>query len=111
MKKAGIVLIVLQVLAVLGGTASGNAPFLNIGGAADIFKLLGYFAPGIIGVILMIRAGRKEKSGKEEPVRPAAASPSGTAPSGKPGFCSKCGKSSDPGDAYCIYCGAPLKRK
>lgn len=106
MKKVGIVLIVLQVFAALGGIASGNAPFLNIGGAADIFKLLGYFAPGIIGVVLIVKAGKKEKTGKEEPVRPVSA-----APSGKAGFCPKCGKSSDPEDVYCIHCGALLKRK
>nr|WP_177297972.1 zinc ribbon domain-containing protein [uncultured Blautia sp.] len=111
MKKVGIVLIVLQVFAALGGIASGNAPFLNIGGAADIFKLLGYFAPGIIGVILTVKAGKKEKTGKEEPVRPVSAAPSGTVPSGKAGFCPKCGKSSDPEDVYCIHCGAHLKRK
>lgn len=111
MKKVGIVLIVLQVFAALGGIASGNAPFLNIGGAADIFKLLGYFAPGIIGVVLIVKAGKKEKTGKEEPVRPVSAAPSGTVPSGKVGFCPKCGKSSDPEDVYCIHCGALLKRK
>ncbi len=59
MKIAGIILIVLQVLAVLGGISTGEAPFLNISGAADIFAVLGYFLPAIIGVILLVKANKK----------------------------------------------------
>lgn len=61
MKIAGIILIVLQVLAVWGGISTGEAPFLNIPGAAHIFEVLGYFLPAIIGVILLVKANKKGK--------------------------------------------------
>lgn len=59
-KKAGIILIVLQVFAELGGIANGSiAEQLTIRGAADIFELLGNFLPLIIGVCLLIADKKK----------------------------------------------------
>lgn len=61
MKKIGIILLVLQGVALLGGVASGSiASTFSVNGAADIFRLLGYFLPAIIGVILINKAGKKK---------------------------------------------------
>ncbi len=54
MKIVGIVLIVLQILSLMGGMPS--AP----GGAYGAGYLLGYFLPGIIGVILLVKGGKKK---------------------------------------------------
>ena len=52
----GIILVILQVVVTLGAIMGGSNPFT--GGIAD---LLGYFAIGIIGIILIIVAKRKNK--------------------------------------------------
>ena len=49
MKIAGIVLIVLQVLAIIGTVIAGRNPF-----KAGLLELIGYFSLGIIGVTLLI---------------------------------------------------------
>ena len=54
MKIAGIVLICLQALAVFGAIVGGGLP-------TGIAELLGFFAAGIIGIILLIVAKKKEK--------------------------------------------------
>ncbi len=54
MKIAGIVLIVLQVLALIGGGIPA------VGGVYGLGYLLGFFLPGIIGVILLVKAGKKK---------------------------------------------------
>ena len=61
MKIAGIILIVIQIIATVGGiigaVAGGTNPF-----AGGFWGLLGYFAFGIIGVILLIiHHNRKNK--------------------------------------------------
>lgn len=60
MKITGIVLIVLQILGLAGGMLeeSRMAPE----GIAGIGYMLGFFLPGIIGVILLIKGIQKEKS-------------------------------------------------
>lgn len=60
MKIAGIILIVLQVLTLLGGfpTAPGGSGY-----ALGFY--LGYFAPGIIGVILLMKGIKKANAKKE----------------------------------------------
>ena len=59
MKKAGIVLICLQVLGVIGGIANGSLESMLSAGAGGIAQLIGFFLPGIIGVILLVRAKKK----------------------------------------------------
>ena len=49
MKIAGIIFIVLQVIAVIAALMGGRNPF-----KADFFELIGYFMLGIIGVTLLI---------------------------------------------------------
>ena len=49
MKIAGIILIVLQVLAVIGSLIAGRNPF-----KAGLIELIGYFIFGIIGITLLI---------------------------------------------------------
>lgn len=53
MKIAGIIFIVLQIIAVIGGIIGaangGRNPF-----AGGIWELIGYFIFGIIGVILLV---------------------------------------------------------
>ncbi|MDO5399474.1 MAG: hypothetical protein Q4F17_00650 [Eubacteriales bacterium] len=58
MKVFGIILIVLQVVAVtqgVPGLGEGNI------GLAGLAETLGFFLPGIIGVILIVRANSKKK--------------------------------------------------
>lgn len=56
MKIIGIILIILQVVAIMGGgVPAGNLPFL-----------LGFFAPGIIGVILLIKSASKQEKKDED---------------------------------------------
>ena len=52
MKLIGIILIALQILAVLGSLLTDGLP-------TDFFTLLGYFLPGIIGGILLIKSRKK----------------------------------------------------
>lgn len=60
MKKAGIILLVLQVVAMLGGLVNGNlARMFSFSSATGVFELLGFFLPAIIGVILLIKAKKK----------------------------------------------------
>ena len=49
MKIAGIILIILQVIAVIGSFLGGGNPFKT-----GFFGLIGYFIFGIIGTILLI---------------------------------------------------------
>lgn len=55
MKIAGIILIVLQVLSIAGGG-------FPTGGSLAFY--LGFFAPGIIGVILLIKGIQKAEAKK-----------------------------------------------
>ena len=60
MKKAGIILIVLQVFALVGGIVGGSlsipANFYGVG------ELLGFCLPGIIGIVLLIKGKKKGKT-------------------------------------------------
>ena len=61
MKKAGIVLLVVQVLALLGGAASGQlADRFAISGGYDVGRVVGFFLPAIIGIVLLVLSGRKK---------------------------------------------------
>lgn len=59
MKIAGIVLLVLQVLALVGGIASGQL-MATLSSGSPAF-LLGFFLPAIIGVVLLNKAKKKGK--------------------------------------------------
>ena len=56
MKIAGIVLIVLQCLGVIGGIIVGRNPF-----AGGIAEAVGYFLFGIVGVILLVADHMRKK--------------------------------------------------
>ena len=57
MKKIGIVLLCLQVLSLLGGIANGSIlGMLALGGTRGIGNLIGFFIPGILGVLLIIKS-------------------------------------------------------
>jgi len=61
MKKIGIILLALQAFALFGSVANGSIGSLfNLSNVANIFRLLGYFLPAIIGVILIRKAGKKK---------------------------------------------------
>lgn len=57
MKKVAIVLLVLQVLGLFGGVVNGSLARILTGG---IPIMLGYFLPGIIGVILLVKSNKKK---------------------------------------------------
>ena len=49
MKIAGIILIILQVIAIIGSFLGGRNPFTS-----GFLEMIGYLISGIIGVILLI---------------------------------------------------------
>ena len=57
MKKAAIILFVLQAMAILGNLSGGGRPLY----AMVIPELIGFFLPAIIGVILLIKNNKKNK--------------------------------------------------
>lgn len=64
MKKAGYILIALQIIAMVSSLISSGMPFPsqgNQGGGNYIIELIGFFLPTIIGLILIKRAKAKEK--------------------------------------------------
>ena len=103
MKKVGIALIVIEAIAVVAGLAMHKSPIIDLftsneAGLALIFKVIGYLIPGIIGVILLVKANKQEN---------AASAGAGASAAGK-GVCSKCGAKTEPGDVFCASCGAKL---
>jgi hypothetical protein len=60
MKILGWILIALQVMSLMGGMPS--AP----GGGYAIGYYIGYFLPGIIGVILLMKANKKKQENEEQ---------------------------------------------
>ena len=77
MKKAGIVFIVLQCFALIGGMETDSArrlvpgPYLRhlftITGLSSIAEIFGYFLPLIVGILLLVMA--QNKSRKKRNVR------------------------------------------
>lgn len=61
MKIAGIVLLCLQGVALLGGIANGSLVGMLSSGVMGIVELIGFCLPGIIGVILLSKAKKKEE--------------------------------------------------
>lgn len=61
MKIIGIILIVLQVMSLAGG----GFPSAPGGSGYALGYYLGFFAPGIIGVILLLKAGKKKNDSGE----------------------------------------------
>lgn len=108
MKIAGIVMVVFQALAVVGGFAIGHSVIDNVAGKSAlgaVTYLIGYFLIGIIGIILIIKGSKKEeeKTGGTEP-RPVGGA------AGKTLFCPKCGSEIQAGDAFCMNCGSAIKK-
>ncbi len=60
MKKASIVLFILQAIALIGGIANGSFSDMLSSGVAGIFELIGFCIPGIIGAILYVKADKKD---------------------------------------------------
>ena len=57
MKKAAIILFVLQAMAVFGNLTGGGAPLYTM----VLPELIGFFLPAIIGVILLVKHNKKNK--------------------------------------------------
>jgi len=59
-KKIGIILLVVQVIAILGGMTNGSVEtMLAADSITEGAELLGFCLPGIIGIILLIRGKKK----------------------------------------------------
>ena len=56
MKVIGIILLVLQAVSIYGSFVNGSIAYLFNN---NIFYLIGYFLPTIIGVILLTKAKKK----------------------------------------------------
>ena len=109
MKKAGIVLLVIQAVAVIAGFATHQSPITDLftsdeAGAALIGKLIGYFIPAIVGIILLRKAAKKEREAAAEP----SAAPASSASYASSGVCPKCGAKVEPDDMFCVNCGVKL---
>lgn len=63
MKILGIILLILEVVAVIGGILNGSLSEMT--GNAEFVKLIGFFIPGIIGAVLLsVSVCLKKKSNK-----------------------------------------------
>lgn len=60
MKIAGIVLLCLQGVALLGSIASGSLLGMFTSGVMGLVELIGFCLPAIIGVILLVKAKKKK---------------------------------------------------
>lgn len=58
MKVIGIILVVLQIIAILGGIVNGSITNLFTG---NIPYLIGYFFPGILGVVFLAAAKKRQE--------------------------------------------------
>ena len=58
MKKIGIVLVVIEIIGIIGGFINGSLinMITNVRNATDICELIGFLLPGIIGLILLLKA-------------------------------------------------------
>lgn len=113
MKKVGIALLVLQVVAVAGGLSSGNFILAQgVNGGADLIKIIGYFAPAMIGVILIVKANKKASpSGTGAGRNSAAAGRDSAVKTRGTAVCPKCGAAVEAGDDFCMYCGNAVKKR
>lgn len=59
MKILGIILIVLQVVAIAGGIAGGQLGFV----LSNPGRIIGFFLPAIIGIVLIRKANAKKENG------------------------------------------------
>lgn len=59
MKIAGIVLLCLQGVALLGGIANGSLVAMFTSGVMGFVKLIGFCLPAMIGTILLMKAKKK----------------------------------------------------
>lgn len=59
MKIAGIILLVLEVVSIIGGVANGSLSEMI--GNAEIIQLIGFLSPGIIGAILLVISAKRKK--------------------------------------------------
>lgn len=108
-KKVGIILLVLQVVAVVSGISSGSSMFeQGIASGGDLLVMLGYFFPGILGIILIAMDGRKKEAADD--IKAASSSyGTGAVHTEVPVRCSKCGTAAETGDVYCAHCGSKIK--
>lgn len=61
MKKAGIALVVIDIIGLLMAWVQGTLNFSGAPIGTAITELIGFLLPGIIGVVLIVRANKKEK--------------------------------------------------
>lgn len=59
MKIAGIVLLCLQGIALLGGITNGSLLTMFTSGVMGFIQLIGFCLPAIIGIILLMKAKKK----------------------------------------------------
>lgn len=60
MKTVGIILLCVQVMAFLGGIANGSVNDMFTLGGRGIGQLFGFYLPGIIGIVLIIKVKKKK---------------------------------------------------
>lgn len=63
MKILGIVLIILQLVGIFGAISGGEFGYILTRGVPYLF---GYFLPAIIGIILLVKAPKKDKKDESE---------------------------------------------
>lgn len=124
-KIIGIILFVVQAVAVIFSTTQENSIWMQIkysSGASAAGLLLGYFLPAIIGIILLCKSSKKQKRAVNTDKAASTVKPdttastastftstiASTAPTRR--CCPKCGAEAEAGDDFCIYCGAPLRK-
>lgn len=62
MKIAGIILLVLQAISLLGAVANGSiATMFDFSSGYALGELVGFFIPTIVGVFLLVKASKKAK--------------------------------------------------
>lgn len=93
MKRAGKVLIVLQVIALIMGFASGSLIEMLGSGSGGLFEAVGYLVPGILGIILLSISKRKEIYEQDQRERHSS-------------VCVKCGRQIPANEEFCLHCGA-----
>lgn len=92
MKKAGIVLLVLQGVGLFGSLINGTLirMLANLGSSYGIAEMLGFFAVGIVGISLLLAAKNRENKENKVVIKK----------------CVNCGKILDIEATFCDECGA-----